>query len=196
MTSLHVICGLGLPQSKILATPIKWRVPEKLFLKTFFFGEHLRLCPWSLSLASSIPSLASRVSVLEKAVLGLASDFFCVLGLEPCVLDSTSVVNKLSRFFANQALRHQSIQFLSQCAEFKRIFLIFSETRQSSKKIFLLWDQKIKCYFMMSYLARLHPPFQLLLPKIYNIFERWGLRLQGPDPLTFWMFLLGKKDYN
>ena len=31
----------------------------KIFGKTFFFcfGEHLRLCPWSLALASSIPVL-------------------------------------------------------------------------------------------------------------------------------------------
>ena len=46
------------PQSKILATPMNWRLPEKLFLKTFFFGEHLRLCPWFLALASSIPLLS------------------------------------------------------------------------------------------------------------------------------------------
>ena len=64
------------PQSKILATPISRRLCEKLFLRPFFFGEHLRLCPWSL--ASSIP------------VLGLG--FFCVLGLEPYVLDSTSAI--------------------------------------------------------------------------------------------------------
>ena len=44
----------------------------KIFVKTFFFfffGEHLRLCPWSLA-------LASRVSVLGKAVLGLGLGFF------------------------------------------------------------------------------------------------------------------------
>ena len=36
-------------------------IARKIFVKTFFFfGEHLRLCPWSLD---------------------LASDFFCVLGL-------------------------------------------------------------------------------------------------------------------
>ena len=29
-----------------------------MFVKTFFFGEHLCLCPWSLVLASSIPVLA------------------------------------------------------------------------------------------------------------------------------------------
>ena len=55
-------------------------------LKIFcdLFGEHLRLCPWPWAFLS----LASRVSVLGKGVLGLG--FFCVLGLEPCVLDSTS----------------------------------------------------------------------------------------------------------
>ena len=29
----------------------------KIFVKTFFFGEHLCLCPWSLALASNIPVL-------------------------------------------------------------------------------------------------------------------------------------------
>ena len=56
MTSLHVICGLSLPQSKILGKPMNWRSPEKSF-EDFFFGEHLRLCPWSLALASSVPVL-------------------------------------------------------------------------------------------------------------------------------------------
>ena len=59
----------------------------------FFFGEHLRFvslvlglglehsCPWPRECLSS-----------ERLSLALASDFFCVLGLglEPCVLDSTS----------------------------------------------------------------------------------------------------------
>ena len=75
---------------------------EDLFF-SFFFGEHLRLCPWSLALASSIPVLGLE-SVCPRrgcpwpwpriffVFLALASDFFCVLGLglEPCVLDSTS----------------------------------------------------------------------------------------------------------
>ena len=39
-----------------------------------FFGEHLRLCPW------------------PREGLSLASKFLCVLGLEPCVLDSTSAI--------------------------------------------------------------------------------------------------------
>ena len=59
-----------------------WRLTEKKFLRSFFLGKHLHLCPWSLALASSIP------------VLSLGLGFFCVLGidlgLKPCVLDSTS----------------------------------------------------------------------------------------------------------
>ena len=43
---------------KILFEDLFMENARKLFLKTFFcFGEHLRLCPWSLSLASSIPVL-------------------------------------------------------------------------------------------------------------------------------------------
>ena len=57
MTSFHVICGLGLPQSKILGTPLNWRSPEKTFEELLFFGERLGLCSWSLALASSIPVL-------------------------------------------------------------------------------------------------------------------------------------------
>ena len=58
----------------------------------FFFGKHLRLCPWSLALASSIPVLPRKCLSSERLSLALASDFFCVLGLglEPCVLDSIS----------------------------------------------------------------------------------------------------------
>ena len=33
---------------------IAWKIFVKIF---YFFGEHLRLCPWSLALASSIPVL-------------------------------------------------------------------------------------------------------------------------------------------
>ena len=72
-----------------------------------------------------------------------------------------TIVNKLSRFFllTKHYVISQSNSF-PRCAELKRIFLIFSEIRQSSKKnFFLVCDQKIKCYFLMSYLARLHPPF-------------------------------------
>ena len=77
---------------------IAWKIFGKTFF--FFFGdrrknfcdfwEHLRLCPWPWPRAFLF--LVSRVSVLGKAVLGLGLVFFCVLGLglDPCVLDSTS----------------------------------------------------------------------------------------------------------
>ena len=68
---------------------------EDLFF-FFFFGDRLKnfcasvLGPWPWPRAFLF--LASRVSVLGKAVLGLGLGFFCVLGLglEPCVLGSTS----------------------------------------------------------------------------------------------------------
>ena len=84
-------------------------IARKIFVKTFFFFfwdrlksfceglffflENTCACvlgPWPWPRA--FLSLASRVSVLGKAVLGLGLGlgFFCVLGLEPCILDSTS----------------------------------------------------------------------------------------------------------
>ena len=57
MTSLHVICGLGLSPIKNSGYAHELEIACKTFLKAFFFGEHLRLWPWSLALASSIPVL-------------------------------------------------------------------------------------------------------------------------------------------
>ena len=60
----------------------------------FFFWRALALCvlgPWPWPRA--FLSLASRVSVLGKAVLGLG------LGLEPCVLDSTSGAYTVRAYF-------------------------------------------------------------------------------------------------
>ena len=78
---------------KAFFVEIAWKIFVKTFF--FFFGEHLRFvslvlglglehsCPWPRECLSS-----ERLSL----ALALASDFFCVLGLglEPCVLDSTS----------------------------------------------------------------------------------------------------------
>ena len=64
------------------------KIAGKILLKTFFL-ENTCLCvlsPWFWHRA--LLSLASRGSVIGRAVLGF--EFFCVLGLEPCVLDSTS----------------------------------------------------------------------------------------------------------
>ena len=63
-------------QSKILATPLKWRLPGKLFWRPFFL-ENTCSCvlgPWPWPRA--FLSLASRGSVLGKAVLGLGLGFF------------------------------------------------------------------------------------------------------------------------
>ena len=79
---------------KFLWRPFFWRSPKKFSWRSFFFFwralalvslvlglglEHS--CPWPRECLSS-----------ERLSLALASDFFCVLGLglEPCVLDSTS----------------------------------------------------------------------------------------------------------
>ena len=55
MTSLHVICNLGLPQSKILATPMNWRSCKNFFEDLFFWRTLAAVslvlglkhfCPW------------------------------------------------------------------------------------------------------------------------------------------------------
>ena len=68
----------------------------KNVFKDLFF-ENTRGCvlgPWPRAFLS----LASKGFVLGKAVLGRGF-FFCVLGLEPCVLDSTSAVRFIRLFF-------------------------------------------------------------------------------------------------
>ena len=59
------------PQSKIPATPLNWRLPGKLFWRPFFLentcGCVLGPWPWPRTFLS----LASKGSVLGKAVLGL-----------------------------------------------------------------------------------------------------------------------------
>ena len=107
LTSLKV-CGV--PKNffgKRFSLEIDW----KFFLKAFFFGEHLRFCPWSRAFLSS----ASRGSVLGRAVLGLG--FFCVLGLglERCVLDSTYAMHYRSTF---AQLKIFSRKNLFWCAHF------------------------------------------------------------------------------
>ena len=89
VTSLHVICGLGLPNQKFW---LQLKIGDwlKTFLKTFFFGEHLRLCPWSLALTSSISVLG-----LERVCLGKGCPwpwpriFFVFLALASSLVSST-----------------------------------------------------------------------------------------------------------
>ena len=73
---------------------------ENLGAKTFFFGDNFRFvslvlglehfCPWSREVCSRI---------------GL----FCVLGLEPCVLDSTSVFMNCSISYTSYHTRHSEV---------------------------------------------------------------------------------------
>ena len=111
-----MICGLGLTQSKILGTPTKWRSLEKLFLKTFFLkntcgcvlGPCLGLehsCLWPRECLSS-----------ERLSLALASDLYCVLGLglEPCVLDSTSVFHFILALFFCQSSSQRPVFLLQR----------------------------------------------------------------------------------
>ena len=93
---------------------------EDLF---FFFGEHLRFvslvldlglehsCPWPRECLSS-----------ERLSLALASDFFCVLGLglEPCVLDSTSDALKL-RKGNNNTLDYLKIVQMTRHSQARRL---------------------------------------------------------------------------
>ena len=54
----------------------------------FFFGEHLRLCPWSLALASSIPALGLE-SVYPRKGCPWPRIFFVSLALASSLLSST-----------------------------------------------------------------------------------------------------------
>ena len=91
MTSFQVICGLDLPQSKILGTSMNWRSPKKKFWRRFFFlGEHLRLCPWSLALASSIPVLGlERFCPRKGCPWPWPRIFFVSLALASSIVSST-----------------------------------------------------------------------------------------------------------
>ena len=74
MTSFHVICGLGLPNQKFWVRQLIGDRLKKI-LKTFFL-ENACACvlgPWPWPRAFLF--LASRGSVLGKAVLGLGLGF-------------------------------------------------------------------------------------------------------------------------
>ena len=89
---------------------------KKIF-EDLFFGPHLRLCPWSLALS---------IAVLGRAVLGLNLGFFLCflgLGLEPCVLDSTSAIEQYDNwleFFCRSVSLSRSISERSVVVKFRR----------------------------------------------------------------------------
>ena len=111
MTSFYVICGLGLPHSKILGSLINRRSPEKIF-KDLFFRRTLAAvslvlglglehsCPWprevlsskrlSLALASSIPVLGlERFCPRKGCPWPWPRIFFVSLALASSLVSST-----------------------------------------------------------------------------------------------------------
>ena len=68
----------------------KLKIARKTFLKTFFFGEHLRLCPWPLALATSIPVLGiERVCPRKGCPWPWPRIFFVSLALASSLVSST-----------------------------------------------------------------------------------------------------------
>ena len=87
-------------QSKILAAPINWRAPEKLLWRIVFFGEHLRLCPWSLAL--SIPVLGlERVYPRQGCPWPWPRIFFVSLASSLVSSTPTLVLHALSTAYRN-----------------------------------------------------------------------------------------------
>ena len=91
ITSLHVICGLDLPNQKFW---IRLQIGDclKNFFEDlfFFFGEHLQLCPWPREGLSS-----------ER--LSLVSDFFVSLALASSLVFSNPPLGMRSDFRARRA---------------------------------------------------------------------------------------------
>ena len=85
----------------------------KKILKTFFFGEHLRLWPWFL--ASSIPVLGLKRSVFGTAVIGLGF-FFVSLALASRLVSSTPPL-------VSTKLENLSNSFFLTKNNFNKVFL-------------------------------------------------------------------------
>ena len=137
-------------------------------MKTFFFLESTCICvlgPWPWPRAFLF--LASRVSVLGKAVLGLG--FFCVLGLEPCVLDSTSALNQFNGFNYKEQFYCYScdnklvclVAYKSFSAQKKSYF--FGVTKLFIKKIFIIF---YFLFFTFYFLFLLFIFFGVLYPAV------------------------------
>ena len=79
---------------------ILWKIcnfrAKTFFYLFIFFGEHLHVVTLILGLGLW-HSFAWPRENLSSESRSLAFDFFCVLGLEPCVLDSTSALYVLRR---------------------------------------------------------------------------------------------------
>ena len=90
MTSLHVICGLGLHRSKILGTPMNWTSPKN-FLKTLFLRTlALVSLVLGLGLEYSYPWPRKRMSSVRLSLaLALPRILFVSLALASSLVSST-----------------------------------------------------------------------------------------------------------
>ena len=105
-------------------------------MKTFFFLENT--CACVLGLEHSCP-WPREVLSSKRLSLALASDFFCVLGLglEPCVLDSTSAFLVKFRFecpVLSSAIRAQNKHKKYWKAQAKLFDVLSDNTLQKAKK--------------------------------------------------------------
>ena len=101
-------------------------------------------------------SLASRVSVLGKAVLGLSLGFFCVLGLglEHCVLDSTSDIYfvpggictclRVSSFPMSREFRFLTTEFLASSKPQAEIIIV-KRSIQGRDNVTSVWVEHRLC---------------------------------------------------
>ena len=141
-------------------------------MKTFFFfWRALALGPWPRAFLS----LVSRVSVLGKAVLGLG--FFCVLGLEPCVLDSTSAYN-ISKF---------QVSSLSGFGFFVSNKKVLYKKRK--KKQINLRKKKFRIVIIYIWELKLH--FQRFQIKSFVLFQLVFEVKRFKPPIDISVFLLG-----
>ena len=116
MTSFHMICDLGLPQSKFLGTPMNWRSPEKLFWRPFSFWRTL-----------APVSLASRGSVLGKIVLGLGF-FLCPWPRALCPRLHLCLILKNKNIARLQHQVNEELTFIDELMKYNRLSLNYTKT--------------------------------------------------------------------
>ena len=102
-----------------------WRALQLVSLVLGLGLEHS--CPWPRECLSS-----------ERLSLALASDFFCVLGLglglEPCVLDSTSVDQLNNYFVSNNLISPNQYGFKKNCSTNEAVLDIYNKLLDNMDK--------------------------------------------------------------
>ena len=137
----------------------------------FFFGEHLRFVSLVLGLGLEHSCPWPR-ECLSSERLSLASDFFCVLGLglglEPCVLDSTSGI-----LFIALRIHYRSILTFS----WNEIFYLLINDLHHHYVIDDVINQKYCSFAVSQNKLRFHKKnihFQQLLNNIMKIIRQYS----------------------